>query len=131
MKRTSIKCWLALALVITLQGCAKEDIEARKPSKADIAMEKIAEEARAAVEVLTADDDVTYDANGELADTWIQTEKISQGPASKQPAPVPPEQAQVSGPAWMERALWIALCIIAVMATYIVTSKRSSQGEKE
>ena len=133
MKNLSAK-WavtLFLPIAILLHGCSTEDNDSTKTSMNEVAASVISASKYSidgVSEILDSSGDIStesskYDANGELANDWLESEKQPQ-PSLQQPSSAP-ILAQSSAVLWLERALWLALCVIGVLATYILNNKQA------
>ena len=133
MKNLSAK-WavtLFLPIAILLHGCSTEDNDSTKTSMNEVAASVISASKYSidgVSEILDSSGDIStesskYDANGELANDWLESEKQPQ-PSLQRPSSVK-NLAQWSAVSWMERALWLALCVIGVLATYILNNKQA------
>ena len=133
MKNLSAK-WavtLFLPIAILLHGCSTEDNDSTKTSMNEVAASVISASKYSidgVSEILDSSGDIStesskYDANGELANDWLESEKQPQ-PSLQRSSSVK-NLAQSSAVSWMERALWLALCVIGVLATYILNNKQA------
>ena len=122
---------LFLPIAILLHGCGTEDNDSTKTSMNEVAASVISASKYSidgVSEILDSSGDIPtesgkYDANGELANDWLKPEKEPQ-PSLQQPSSAP-ILAQSSAVLWLERALWLALCVIGVLATYILNNKQA------
>ena len=122
---------LFLPIAILLHGCSTEDNDSTKTSMNEVAASVISASKYSidgVSEILDSSGDIStesskYDANGELANDWLESEKQPQ-PSLQRSSSVK-NLAQSSAVSWMERALWLALCVIGVLATYILNNKQA------
>ena len=122
---------LFLPIAILLHGCGTEDNDSTKTSMNEVAASVISASKYSidgVSEILDSSGDIStesskYDANGELANDWLESEKQPQ-PSLQRSSSVK-NLAQSSAVSWMERALWLALCVIGVLATYILNNKQA------